>query len=100
MNTEKIIWEVGDVFITTFWGNAEVCLIRKISEKYVWFVRLESIRDKETVKKDYWGASMLINLFDKVHKKFLHKSQWYYEYQKPTPSTIKTTTNEQRIHLE
>lgn len=73
-------WIVGDVFITRFWGVAEVCLIRNISDKYIRFNRLEAIRDLKGIKKDYCGAEMEIELFLKINKTFLHHSEWHYEY--------------------
>ena len=74
-------WIVGDVFITRFWGVAEVCLIRSISDKYIRFNRLEAIRDRKGIKKDYCGAEMEIELFLKINKTFLHHSEWYHEYE-------------------
>lgn len=74
-------WIVGDVFITRFWGVAEVCLIRSISDKYIRFNRLEAIRDRKGIKKDYCGAEMEIELFLKINRTFLHHSEWYLEYE-------------------
>lgn len=74
-------WIVGDVFITRFWGVAEVCLIRNISDKYIRFNRLEAIRDRKGIKKDYCGAEMEIELFLKINRTFLHHSEWYLEYE-------------------
>lgn len=74
-------WIVGDVFITRFWGVAEVCLIRSISDKYIRFNRLEAIRDRKGIKKDYCGAEMEIELFLKINRMFLHHSEWYLEYE-------------------
>lgn len=73
-------WVVGDVFTTTFWGVLEVCLVRTISEKYIRFNRLEAIRERKGIKKDYCGAEMEIDLFLKINRTFMHHSEWYNEY--------------------
>ena len=73
-------WIVGDVFTTRFWGNCEVCLIRRISGGYISFVRLEAIRDRDTIKKDYCAAKMRVELFVKINKTFLHHSEWHIDY--------------------
>lgn len=79
-NSVGHIWEVGDVFTTTFWGDEEVCITNKFTEGYIYFIRLESIRNFKTVKKDICGACLDLDLFKRIKKKFLYKSQWYSEY--------------------
>lgn len=74
------VWTVGDIFLTRFWGSSEVCLIRSISKGNVYFIRLESIREKATVKKDYCSAEMEIDVFIKIQKEFIHHSEWYADY--------------------
>ena len=73
-------WIVGDVFTTRFWGVCEVCLIRRIANGCVMFIRLESIRGRETIKKDYCGAELYVEEFLKIGKTFLHHSEWHFEY--------------------
>jgi len=73
-------WIRGDVFTTTFWGSPEVCIIQRISSEYTFFVRLESIRKFETIKKDYCGAGLENNLFKRIQKTFIHHSTWYSDY--------------------
>lgn len=73
-------WIVGDVFTTRFWGTCEVCLIRRIANGYITFTRLESIRSRDTIKKDYCAAEMEVELFLKIEKTFLHHSKWHIEY--------------------
>lgn len=87
--TDKRTWIVGDVFTTSFWGNYEVCLIRRINEGYILFVRLESIRDRNTVKKDYCAAEMEVELFLKINKTFLHHSEWHFEYETEYENQLK-----------
>ena len=76
----KHTWIVGDVFTTRFWGVSEVCLIRRIANGYIVFTRLESIRSRDTIKKDYCAAEMEVELFLKIGKTFLHHSEWHIEY--------------------
>lgn len=73
-------WEIGDVFTTEFWGATEVCIVSKLTNKHIRFVRLESIRTYETLKKDYCAIEMEWQLFGLINKKFIHKSEWYLEY--------------------
>lgn len=75
-------WIIGDVFLTTFWGGSEVCIIRNFNYGSVYFVRFESIRDHKTCKKDYCKSGVQIELFNKINKTFLHHSQWHSEYKK------------------
>lgn len=73
-------WIVGDVFTTRFFGVSEVCLIRRITNGYIVFTRLEAIRGRDTIKKDYCAAEMEVELFLKIGKTFLHHSEWHIEY--------------------
>jgi hypothetical protein len=72
-------WVVRDVFITRFWGEPEVCMISNISNGYVTFIRVESIREHKTLKKDFCGAQVEVELFLKINKDFIHHSRWYPE---------------------
>jgi len=83
-------WVIGDVFTTTFWGVCEVCIIRNISEKYIRFNRLESMRSFKTIKKDFCAAELEIELFLKINKTFIHHSEWYHEYDN-TPVSLTQT---------
>ena len=80
-------WDIGDSFITDYWGASELCLIISISDRYIVFNRLESIRRKDTVEEDYCAANMEVETFLRIKKKFLHHSKWYIEYQ-PSPPKI------------
>ncbi len=73
-------WIIGDVFTTTFWGVTEVCIVRIINNDRVAFLRMEAVRDFETLKKDYCLAGMERNLFNRIKKTFLHHSTWHSEY--------------------
>lgn len=73
-------WIVGDVFITNFWSVPEVCLIKSIGNGEVSFIRLESIRNSKTLKKDFCSAGVEIELFLKIWKTFIHHSEWYAKY--------------------
>ena len=79
-SNEVRIWVAGDVFTTTFWGIPEVCIIKNIFDGDVYFIRLESIRNKETLKKDWCLAGLQLEYFKKINKTFLHHSDWYIEY--------------------
>lgn len=73
-------WVVGDVFVTNFWSTEEVCIIRIITDEHVQFNRLESIRGIKHVARDFCSATMELELFAKIKKRFIHHSDWYYEY--------------------
>ena len=73
-------YDVGDVFTTTFWGVPEVCIIMANDGSEIVFIRLESIRKRKGIKKDFCAAALPIDYFGKIQKTFIHHSQWYYEY--------------------
>jgi len=87
-DTEKLLveqlihkWVVGDVFITGFWGVKEVCIISNVDYSSVYFIRLESVRNRKKVAKDLCLAELDTKLFNRIDKTFLHHSEWYYEYE-------------------
>jgi hypothetical protein len=47
---------------------------------------MESVRGYETFKKDYCGAGLSKEDFNRMNKTFLHHSEWHLEYKHPLPN--------------
>lgn len=73
-------WKIGDVFTTVLMGFPEVCIIQKVDQENIWFIRLESVRDYRTFKDDFLLGNLSHKLFEITNKTFIHHSEWYPEY--------------------